>query len=71
MKLVSSSPEPRHTHRVRSNKSWFWERLVSRGLSAKVFSRVVWLLLLIIVATFTIAVFHSFRQTLDAVAGQQ
>ena len=71
MKLVSSSPEPRHTHRVRSDQSWFWKRLVTRGQSAKVFGRMVWLLLVVIVGAFAIAIFHYFRQTMEAVAGQQ
>ena len=66
MKLVSSSPEPRHTHRVKSNRSWFWSRVRSRMLTPRFINSVIWLLLALIAAVFAISVFSVLRHALEA-----
>ena len=71
MKLVSSSPETRHAHSSRPGRSWIWSQLRSRLSSGKTLKWVVWLLMVVIVAVFAIAVFHEFAKTLNAVAGSQ
>jgi len=71
MKLVSSSPKTRHAHSSRSGRSWIWTQIRSRLSSTAAIKRVAWLLLVLIVATFAIAVFGVFRRTLEAVAAQQ
>lgn len=65
MKLVSSSPKSKHTHRVKSNRSWFWSRVRSRFLTPRFITSLAWLLLVVIVAVFAISVFHLFRQALE------
>ncbi len=65
MKLVSSSPKTRHTHTVKSSQGWFLKRLRSRLSSTKVFTRVCWVLLVVIVAAFAISVFSLLRHALE------
>ncbi len=66
MKLVSSSPEPKHTHRVKSDRSWFWSRIRSRVLTPRFITSVAWLLLAFIAAVFAISVFSVLRHALEA-----
>ena len=70
MKLVSSSPEPKHTHRVKSGRSWFWSRVRSR-VTPRFITSVAWLLLVVIVAVFAFSVFHMFARMVETMAGSQ
>ena len=70
MKLVSSSPEPKHTHRVKPGRSWLWSRVRSRVSSTRFIKRLAWLLLVVIVAVFAISVFSVLRHALETAAGQ-
>ncbi len=65
MKLVSSSPKTRHTHTVKPNRGWFLKRLRSRLSSTKTFTRICWVLLVVIVAAFAISVFTLLRHALE------
>lgn len=65
MKLVSSSPEPKHDHRVKSDRSWFWSRVRSRVLTPRFITSLAWLLLVVVVAAFAFSIFHMFRQMLE------
>ena len=71
MKLVSSSPEPKHTHRVKSDRSWFWSGVRSRMQTSRFINSVIWLLLVVIVAVFAFSIFHMFRQMVETMAGSQ
>lgn len=71
MKLVSSTPEPRHTHRVKSNRSWFWSRVRSRMLTPRFINSVIWLLLVIVVAMFAFSIFHMFAKMVETMGGSQ
>lgn len=71
MKLVSSSPEPKHTHRVKSNRSWFWLRVRSRMLTPRFITSLAWLLLVVIVAVFAFSIFHMFAKMIETTAGSQ
>ena len=70
MKLISSSPKTRHTHTVKPQRGWFLKRLRSRLSSTKVFTRVCWALLVVIVAAFAISVFLMLRHALETTLAQ-
>lgn len=65
MKLTSSSPKSRHTHTVGSQRGWALKRLRSRFVSTLFSVRGLWMVLIVIVAAFAIAVFHLLRQALE------
>ncbi len=71
MKLVSSSPEPKHTHRVKSGRSWFWSRVRSRALTPRFITSVAWLLLVVVVAVFAFSIFHMFAKMVETMASPQ
>ena len=70
MKLVSSSPEPKHTHRIKSDRSWFWSRVRSR-VTPRLITSVAWLLLVIVVAAFAFSIFHLFAKMVETMGGPQ
>lgn len=71
MKLVSSSPKTKHTHRVRSDKSWLWPSVRSRVLTPRFITSLAWLLLVVIVAVFAFSIFHLFSRMVETMAGSQ
>ncbi len=71
MKLVSSTPEPKHNHRVKPDRSWFWARMRSHVLTPRYITSLAWLLLVVVVAVFAFSIFHMFRQMLELSAGAQ
>ena len=71
MKLVSSSPKPKHTHRVKSSRSWFWSRVRSRALTPRFITSVAWLLLVVVVAVFAFSIFHMFAKMVETMGGPQ
>ena len=71
MKLVSSSPKTKHTHRVHSDKSWFWPSVRSRVLTPRFITSLAWLLMVVVVAVFTFAMFHLFSPMVATMAGSQ
>lgn len=67
MKLVSSSPKTKHTHRVRSSRSGFWRQVRSQLLNPR-FLRILALLLVVVVA---VSAFRWIYQMVSALAGSQ
>lgn len=70
MKLVSSSPKPKHDHRVKSDRSWFWPHVRSR-MTPRFMTSVAWLLLVVVVAVFAFSIFHMFAKMVETMAGSQ
>ena len=70
MKLISSTPRTRHKHSVGSQRHWVLKRLRSRFTKTQNFVRLAWVLLLIIVATLALSVFHMLRQAMETVTMQ-